>query len=420
MKISRESLLLLAPAIYLFVLPLAHTTALRSVAFVVSVLLLIWAWRTDTTAPIPLKVPFAAWFAVALLSLIWAVHPDYSIGEIKSEIVYGFLTFAIFFTLTHERRELNFWIAVLAASSLMVGAFALVQFLRGISLNEVGMYGGTLHYSAYLITVMPLFLAAALLWPGRRRFAMVGLVFFLLLTGYCTKNRGLWISLIVELVIFGYMYLRYLNLNIERRKSIFAIMVLVVIAMTIAFVTVSGERLATDSGERLGPNSSTGEVLSGTIQIDPRPKLWQDSFAWIMQRPWTGAGFGRMVLSREFQQQAGLATHTHAHNIALNYAIELGFLGPIVLGLLVFCIFRELLKATRMADRDARTLGIAGLAIVAGVFGVEGMIEDLFFRHLGWMFWALIGMILGYSSNVARQTPLVEDQPASSVASSIA
>jgi O-antigen ligase len=153
-------------------------------------------------------------------------------------------------------------------------------------------------------------------------------------------------------------------------------------------------------------------VLSGTIQIDPRPKLWQDSLAWIMQRPWTGAGFGRMVLSREFQQQAGLATHTHAHNIVLNYAIELGMLGPIVLGLLVFGVVRELLKTTRMADPDMRALGIAGLAIVAGVFGVEGMIEDLFFRHLGWTFWALIGMILGYSSNVARHALLVENQPA--------
>ena len=409
MKINRESLLLVTPAIYLFVLPLAHTTALRSIAFGVSVLLLFWTWRAYATPPIPLKAPFAVWFVIALLSLIWAVYPEYSIGEIKSEIVYGFLTFAIFFTLTRGRQELNFWIVVLAASSLVVGTFAFVQFLRGISPHEIGMYGGTLHYSAYLVTVIPIFLAAALSWPGRRRIAVVGLVLFLLLTAYGTKNRGFWLSLIVELLIFGYMYLRYLNSNIARRNWIVALMALALIAMTIAFLTVSGERLATDSGEKLVTDGTTSEVLSGTIQIDPRPKLWQDSFAWIMKRPWTGAGFGRMVLAKEFQQQAGLVTHTHAHNIVLNYAIELGFLGPIVLGLLVFCVIRELLKITRLADLEVRMLGIAGLAIVGGVFGVEGMIEDLFARHLGWLFWALIGMILGYSSNATRLTAVAQE-----------
>jgi O-antigen ligase len=402
MKIERESLLLLlAPAIYLFVLPLAHTTALRSIAFGVSVLVLLWTWRAYAKPPIPLKAPFAAWTAIALLSLIWAVYPEYSIGEIKSEIVYGFLTFAIFFSLTRGHRELNLWIAVLAASSLVVGAFALVQFFRGINPNEVGMYGGALYYSAYLVTVIPIFLAASLLWSGRRRVAVIGLVFFLVLTAYGTKNRGFWLSLILELAIFGYMYLRRSNLNVAKRKLIVVIMASALVAMTAAFLMVSGERLAT--------YGRASEVLADTIRNDPRPKLWKDSIAWIKEKPWTGAGFGRMVLSKEIQQQQGLVLHTHAHNIVLNYAIQLGFLGPIVLGLLVFSVILELLKITRLINRDVQTLGIAGLAIVGGVIGVEGMIEDLFVRHLGWLFWALIGMILGYSSNATRYTSLVQE-----------
>ena|SRR5882672_3681976 len=107
-----------------------------------------------------------------------------------------------------------------------------------------------------------------------------------------------------------------------------------------------------------------------------------------MERPWTGAGFGRMVLSKEFQQQQGDVTHSHAHNIVLNYAIQLGFFGPIVLGLLLFSVVRELLKITRAVDRDVQTLGITGLAIVGGVIGVEEMIEDLFAQHVGLLFWA--------------------------------
>ena len=401
MKIERESLLFLAPATYLFVLPLAHTTALRSTALGLSVLLLLWTWRTTATSPLPLKAPFAVWIALALLSLIWAVYPEYSIGEIRTEIVYGFLTFAIFFSLTRGRRELTLWITVLAASSIVTGIFALVQFLRGINPYEVGMHGGALHYSAYLVTVIPIFLAAFFIWPDRRRVAVIGLVFFLLLTAYGTKNRGFWLSLIVELAIFGYLYLRSLNLNAAKRNLILAIIALALVVMTAAFLTVAGERLGTDS--------RVSAVVSDTIKNDLRPKLWKDSIEWIKERPWTGAGFGRMVLSKEFQQQGGIVNHTHAHNIVLNYAIQLGFLGPIVLGLLVFCVIREFVKITRLPDRDIRVLGIAGLAMVGGVIGVEGMIEDLFVRHLAWIFWALTGMILGYSSKAARHTSTVQE-----------
>ena len=406
MKVQRDSLVLIAPAIYLFVLPLAHTTALRSVAFGVSVLLLFWAWRAHAMPPVPLKAPFAIWLLVALLSLIWAVYPEYSIGEIKSEILCGFLTFALFFSLTRGRRELTVWIAVLAVSSFVVGTFALVQFARGISVYEVGRYGGAVHYSAYLVTVIPIFIAASLLWPGRWRIAMVGLVFFLLLTAYGSKSRAFWLSLIIELVIFGYMYLQHLNLNVAKKNLIIGIMAFSLSAIAVAFLSVSGERLVTDWGERLGTDGSISEVLSGVIKNDLRPKLWKDSIALIAERPWTGAGFGRGVLSKEMQQQQGIVNHAHAHNILLNYAIQLGILGPIVLGLLVFSVVRELLKISILADHDIRTLGIAGIAIVGGFIGVEGMIEDVFVRHLGWLFWAVTGMILGYSSNVTRHTSL--------------
>ena len=132
MKIERESLLLLAPAIYLFVLPLVHVTAFRSMAFWTSVLLLLWTLRAQATPPFPLKAAFAVWLSVALLTLIWAVHPGFSIGEIKSEILYGFLAFLIFFKATRSSRELRFWEFVLSVSALATGVIALVHFLQGL------------------------------------------------------------------------------------------------------------------------------------------------------------------------------------------------------------------------------------------------------------------------------------------------
>src|SRR5258708_38237042 len=133
MKVDRESLSLLAPATYLLVLPLAHVTALRSIAFVISILLFLLSLRTADTRMIPLKAPFAVWLGAALLSMIWAVHPDFAISAIKTEIVFGILAFLIFFKATRGSRELHFWMAALFASAVVAAPIAVVHFLHALA-----------------------------------------------------------------------------------------------------------------------------------------------------------------------------------------------------------------------------------------------------------------------------------------------
>ena len=401
MKIDRESLLLLAPAIYLFVLPLAHTTALRSIAFGVSILLLLLTWRDHATLPVPLKAPFAVWFIVAMLSLIWAVHPDFSIGAIKSEIIYGFLSFLIFFKATRSTRALKFWVATLFASGVVTGVIAMIHFLRGLDPYPVGaFYGGALSNAGYVTTVLPFLVAAPLLPSGRRRIAMLGVIFFLLLMAYGTTNRGVWLYLLVELAVFGCLYLVRVELHPKTRKTAFGIVAICAILGTgTLFYAAKG---------RLGLSGGPTDVIAGTAKADLRPQLWKDSVDWIGQRPLTGAGFGTMVLGKELQEHQQNVNHTHAHNILLNYALQLGLLGPVVLIFLFYSVAREFWKLIKSSDKELKTLGIAGMAIVSGIFAA-GMIEDLFGRHLGWLFWALTGMILGYSSNAARHPSFVQE-----------
>src|SRR3954469_11632319 len=172
-KIEPRALQLLAPAIYLFVLPLAHTTGLRSTAFGISVLLLALTWWSSPMPTIPLKASFAAWLTLALVTLIWAIDPEYSLGEIRTEIVYGFFTFLVFFKATRSERDLNLWFLTLIASALVVGTFALIHTLRGLNPYLVGMHGGTLYYAGYLNTIFPILAAIAILRPGWRRFAVI-------------------------------------------------------------------------------------------------------------------------------------------------------------------------------------------------------------------------------------------------------
>jgi len=110
------------------------------------------------------------------------------------------------------------------------------------------------------------------------------------------------------------------------------------------------------------------------------------------------------VLGQELVEQQKDPNHTHAHNILLNYALQLGVLGPLVLAFLFYSIARELWKLLRSSDDYVQVLGIAGLSIIGGFFG-QSMVEDIFVRHLAWLFWALLGMILGYAANRSWYVP---------------
>jgi O-antigen ligase len=397
MKIERESLLLLAPAIYLFVLPLVHVTAFRSIAFWISVLFLLWTLRAQATPPFPLKAAFAVWLSVALLTLIWAVHPEFSIGEIKSEIVYGFLAFLIFFKATRSSRELRFWGFVLSVSALAIGVIALIHFLRGLDPYPAGkFYGGALSYAGYVITVLPMLVAITILRSGRRRIGMLCLVLFLLLIAFGTTNRGVWLYLLVELAVFGSLYLIRVDLHPKAKKA--------AIAIVVASTIVSTGTLFFAAKSRLGLVGGPTKIITGTAKADLRPQLWIDSIAWIRQRPFTGAGFGTMVLGRELQEQQKVQNHTHAHNIILNYALQLGLLGPFVLAFLFYSVVREFWKLIKSSDKELQTFGIAGIAIVSGILA-SGMVEDLFARQVGWLFWSLVGMTLGYARYKTGELP---------------
>jgi O-antigen ligase len=401
---AREPLLLAAPVIYLFVLPLAHLTAIRSISFGVSVLTLMWSWRWYDTPRVPLKAAFAVWFGTAALTLFWAVYPEFSIDEIRVEILYGFFAFLIFFQTTRSFRQLQIWLFVLLASALVTAVAALYHFLSGLPPYDTGvLYGGALSYVGYINIVLPMLAAMAILCSGYRRAGLLCLIVFLLLLAFGTTNRGVWFYLLVELAVFGGFYLQRTNLHSKAKRQ-------VVLYITLAII-ISTCLLLLSSKQRLNLSGGPAEIILGTAKADLRPLLWKDSFTWIAQRPFGGAGFGTMVLSKEMQEQQKNVNHGHAHNIFLNYALQLGIIGPFVILFLFFSVAREFWKLIYSSDKELQILGIAGITMVSGILAA-GLIEVLFGRHLGWLFWALVGMTLGYAKNKV-QPALGVNQPSS-------
>ena len=96
---------LLPFAVFLFILPFPGTVALRLLALAGGLLASAWSWHKEGLPQIPAKAALLLWLGCALLSLITAVDPAYSLGEIKNEIGYAMVAYLGFLTLTRTRAD---------------------------------------------------------------------------------------------------------------------------------------------------------------------------------------------------------------------------------------------------------------------------------------------------------------------------
>ena len=220
MKFDRSLLLLLPPAIYLFVLPVAHTTGLRNAVFAISVLVILLAWRTIRLPPIPLKIP--------LRRLVWIClavpdpgdppevldRRDQGRDRVRLPYVPGVLSL--------NARDARFGGVVHGPCSIRsVRQRARVYpLLPWRNPYHVGSYGGTLHFAAYLNTVFPVFIVMALTAAGKRRALVLLIIAMLLLTAYGSTSRAVWIALVVELAAFGGLYLARMDVKPNVRRMI--------------------------------------------------------------------------------------------------------------------------------------------------------------------------------------------------------
>jgi O-antigen ligase len=84
----------------------------------------------------------------------------------------------------------------------------------------------------------------------------------------------------------------------------------------------------------------------------------------------------------------------HAHNVFLNYGIEMGLPGMLALAWVFFSLLREYWRLCNAPDEKRKYLGIAGLMLIAGVV-LRNQVDDMFLREQSLLFWALNGALLG-------------------------
>ena len=175
--------------------------------------------------------------------------------------------------------------------------------------------------------------------------------------------------------------------------------------MGVMALTLVGGGLYVSERYRTGGNPDSPFVM----ERDVRPRVWRRVGEEILAHPWTGAGFGRDVMSKAYPNllPAELRGFRHTHNLVLTYGIGAGVPGMVAVVALFAALGWRFWQLALRGEALARLTGLAGAAMVAGVW-IRNMTNDFFVRDGALLFWALAGVLFGYS--LRRGTTSGEDR----------
>ena len=388
--------LLAATSAFLFLVPFAGSAGLRAGLLTLAGLLLLA--RARELRPLASSVPrgvataFVAWAVLAIASLAWSVDRGYSLGELKSEILYPAMALAIFYAgaaLRPERWPV-WWRALLAGSVAMLAAITLQEVLPfALSRHSVLEQRGP--WSTHLVLVAPLLLVIG--WPapwgaGRPPWVQAVALAALLAAAWATQNRMMWIAFGVQLALAMALWRAMPAMQPTHARDLRKLTIAAAIVVVVAFAAALVERNERFFGE--------DAPVSRSFERDLRPKIWARGIEQWRLAPVIGHGFGREIVAGAFVPLTPrVADHPeirHAHNTFIDTGVSLGVVGVAVLLVLFLELAREYARYLRRPE--LAPLGVLGLTLLAG-FVAKNLTDDFMYRHNALVFWALNGMLLG-------------------------
>jgi O-antigen ligase len=376
---------LLPFALFIIVLPFPGTVALRMLLLAICFGIAFWQWWRipGARAAIPCKPALLLWGGVCVASLVYTGDLAYTASELKNELGYTMMAFFSFFVIAADRAAAIWLFRAIGAGLAFIGLWATLAWAgSGFVWNELGYYGGIGGFSTYLVTIVPVLVWLIFADPlaYMRRIAM-GLLLFTVFLAVISMQRATWLALAAQaLIILAHAFHRRL-LAIDWRGVVVAGVAIVVIAAAGAqhiqqarFSNVVGETQMTD---------------------DVRWSFWPKVTAKIVGHPLVGVGFGRSMMHKTYPDLTPREVPDlwHAHNVLLNYGLQLGIPG-IIAFLVLFAAFAHALFRS-IAQGDGWT-GVAGIAIIVGVL-LRNQFNDFFVRDMSLLFWALLATFVRIS-----------------------
>lgn len=402
-----------APGLFLFVLPIAHTTPLRIACLVVATFATIAtrsSRRPSARLPTALAAAFGFWFVVCLAASFHSIEPAYSWGEFRNEVLSTTAAFAVFWWLSDGAAAWRRWRTVLTASFVTVATIAVVSYARDGDWLRTALVGDRNAFSTYVVLMVPFLAVRWMASAGdpRRRLGYAAALLLAVVAGACTQNRNMWFGVALEALVLAALAWRRMAPDVRRRMRrryiASAVVGVVCFAGTLAIVI-----------HQKAVVSQTSTEEQARFDRDPRFEIWRYATGRIGEAPVFGHGYGRGILRNDFRTHFDNPLKWHAHNVVLDYLIEAGAFG----GVAIVALFAALARhAWRIAgsrrggddrlddesgDELARPwlLGAWALATIAGI-ALKIMTDDILVRDSALLFWSMLGIAFGLAGRIER------------------
>ena len=380
-----------APCVFLFILPITHTTPLRVACLVIAAVTTLVAAKRRPPAGRPalgLLLVMSAWILMALVTSATSIEPEYSWGEFRNEVLSPVGAFGVFFFLTSGARAWRLWRNTLLASIVVVSILAITSYLSGDGWAREGFVGDRNAMSTYVVLVVPFVL---LLWiqdtrPSvRAGIAVAGLL--ALLAAVFTQNRNIWFAIAIEALVFAALV--WWKAPREHRGRLAlklaggGLIMAVLLSLTLAYVVREKAALSNLSVES-----------QARFDRDPRFEIWAYAGERIRERPWSGYGFGRGILRKDFRSHFDNPLKWHGHNMVVNYVMEAGVFGGVVLVALFAALMAQAAAIYRRRDPFVWPFGLWAIAMLTGI-ALKVMTDDVLIRENSLLLWSVLGMVFG-------------------------
>ncbi len=403
--------------LWLAILPLGHVTALRTaLALPVVGLTMVVAARGAGWLSLSRVPALSIWLLLLTwcgLSALWSPAPDVTWSKFRFDLLLPFCAFISTYILARFSGAPRYLLlggllgtALLAGMSIFAWvpapSWLKAEIQQGTFTPMPFWYPGVGEASAYAVLLIGPLLAWWLACRERGHalakwlppLAMFAIFIIVLATN---RRSALAVPLLIAPLYFVLLGRSSKPLSRKMIGLLSAGFLLVIVVAAGFFEYGARERLSPEQRSALPPTTSAALML---IKAEPRPQIWAFYLEKAREHPWIGVGFGRTVPAIYFDtrnNQALLAIEsnaaTHAHNIVVDWVLQVGLIGFALFAFLLASIARNA-WAARVRSRQHRLLACAVLVTITAML-LRNMVDDFLVYGIAIMFWATLGALLG-------------------------
>lgn len=377
----------------LLVAPFRSSAGLRAACFMFAFLVLVFIWGKTRTFSITVpqgglfRAAVLVWMGTVFLYCLGSGDVITSLESWRGDVLTPVLAGLVCYNLCMTQQQLKPILLSLLVGLLILAGMVTVDPFQPIIGTHEPKYVNVGWLSTWVVLLASLLpLVWLVKWPRALLPYAFGLIAFtaLVVAAWFSANRIVWLCL-------GLMFGLYVVFNGRVAQSLFvrlALLVVGALAASFLFYLASTERA--NAFPDAGVNGIT------IMRQDDRLTIWREALNTIKDRPFVGHGYalerGKTALAERFTEPGFRAVFRQAHNVVLNYAIQIGIPGAISL-LLLFAGLAHAFWQRRDVLAGAAAIATCGLMLVAGFF-LRNMTDDFFSRHAVLLFGALVGLLL--------------------------